>query len=35
MSDERAITWERDFGRALERSLRERKPVLIDVRKPD
>ena len=33
--DAQAITWERDFARALERSLRERKPVLVDVRKPD
>lgn len=35
MSEKRAIIWERDFARALERSLRERKSVLIDVRKPD
>lgn len=28
-----AIEWERDFGRAMERSRAERKPILIDVMK--
>ncbi len=35
MDEHAAITWERDFHRALERSLHERRPVLIEVRKRD